>query len=67
MASAGEARAGWFARFRRKNKVGKAKLKSAARTRVGGLPFLPVVPAIVVIVGVAAAVAITRLGMDQLR
>ncbi|HVZ33523.1 MAG TPA: HAMP domain-containing sensor histidine kinase [Polyangiaceae bacterium] len=67
MASAGEAPAGWFARFGRKDKAGKAKLKSAARSRVGGLPFLPIVPAIVVIVGVAAAVAITRLGMDQLR
>jgi signal transduction histidine kinase len=39
----------------------------AARRRGRGLPFLPVVPAIIVIVGVATAAAITRLGVDQLR
>ncbi|MEO8180414.1 MAG: HAMP domain-containing sensor histidine kinase [Deltaproteobacteria bacterium] len=33
----------------------------------GGLPFLPIVPAVIVIVGVAAAAAITRFGVDQLR
>jgi signal transduction histidine kinase len=32
-----------------------------------GLPFLPVVPAIIVIVGVASAAAITWLGVEQLR
>jgi hypothetical protein len=31
------------------------------------LPFLPIVPAVIVIVGVAAAAAITRFGVDQLR
>lgn len=38
-----------------------------ARARRSGLPFLPVVPAIVIVVGVASAAAITRLGVDQLR
>jgi len=38
-----------------------------ARARRSGFPFLPVVPAIVVLVGVATAAAITRLGVDQLR
>jgi signal transduction histidine kinase len=33
----------------------------------GGLPFLPMVPAIIVLVGVATAAAITWLGVEQLR
>jgi signal transduction histidine kinase len=32
-----------------------------------GLPFLPVVPAIIVVVGVTTAVAITNFGVEQLR
>jgi signal transduction histidine kinase len=43
-------------------------LKNKLRPRAtGGLPFLPIVPAIILIVGVAAAAAITRFGVDQLR
>lgn len=38
-----------------------------AKGRGPGLPFLPVVPAIIVVVGIAAAAAITRFGVDQLR
>ena len=44
----------------------KVKVKERARSP-GGLPFLPLVPAIVIVVGVAAAAAITRFGVDQLR
>jgi signal transduction histidine kinase len=39
----------------------------ASQRRGRGLPFLPLVPAIIIIVGVASAAFITRLGMDQLR
>jgi signal transduction histidine kinase len=42
-----------------------AKLRSASPQR--GLPFLPLVPAIIVIVGIATAAAITWLGVEQLR
>lgn len=38
-----------------------------SKSRWSGLPFLPLVPAIIVVVGVATAAAITRLGVDQLR
>lgn len=41
------------------------KPRSAAPQR--GLPFLPMVPAIILIVGVATAAAITWLGVEQLR
>lgn len=41
---------------------------SSPRVRRGyGLPFLPVVPAIIVLVGVASAAAITWFGVEQLR
>jgi signal transduction histidine kinase len=44
------------------------KLSARSLTRSpGGLPFLPVVPAIIVLVGFAAAAAITRFGVEQLR
>ncbi|MEY2931267.1 MAG: hypothetical protein RL033_2016 [Pseudomonadota bacterium] len=47
---------------------GARKFKGKERARSpGGLPFLPVVPAIVIVVGVVAAAAITRFGVDQLR
>jgi signal transduction histidine kinase len=46
-------------------------IKNDAKPRGGapqrGLPFLPMVPAIIVIVGVATAAAITWLGVEQLR
>jgi signal transduction histidine kinase len=42
-----------------------AKPRGAAPQR--GLPFLPMVPAIILIVGVATAAAITWLGVEQLR
>ncbi len=55
--------AGFFERLRSAKAEGKALGKSGQ----GGLPFLPVVPAIIVIVGIATAAAITWLGVEQLR
>ncbi len=43
-----------------------ATARSGARP-ARGLPFLPVVPAIIVVVGVTTAVAITNFGVEQLR
>src|SRR5687767_7150956 len=45
---------------------GRSAEDRAAR-RPRGLPFLPLVPAIIILVGVAAAVAITFVGIDQLQ
>ncbi|HTV25163.1 MAG TPA: HAMP domain-containing sensor histidine kinase [Polyangiaceae bacterium] len=41
--------------------------KSRGTAPLGGLPFLPMVPAIILIVGIATAAAITWLGVEQLR
>jgi signal transduction histidine kinase len=41
--------------------------ESKALRRPRGLPFLPLVPTIIILVGVAAAVAITFVGIDQLQ
>lgn len=52
----------WFERLlRRRNRD-----EGGAR-RARGLPFLPLVPTIIILVGVAAAVAITFVGIDQLQ
>ncbi|HEU4579390.1 MAG TPA: HAMP domain-containing sensor histidine kinase [Polyangiaceae bacterium] len=48
--------------------AGTKNLKASAVPRkAGGLPFLPIVPAIIVIVGIAAGAAILRFGIEQLR
>lgn len=43
---------------------GKGK---SSQPRARGLPFLPAVPMIIILIGAATAAAITRLGIDQLR
>src|SRR3569832_1440565 len=48
--------------------AGTKNLKASPVPRkTGGLPFLPIVPAIIVIVGVAAGAALLRFGIEQLR
>jgi signal transduction histidine kinase len=50
--------------FRRR--FGRREL-GPVQERPRGLPFLPLVPTIIILVGVAAAVAITFIGIDQLQ
>lgn len=45
----------------------RGEVKPRAPSPQQGLPFLPMVPAIIVLVGVATAAAITWLGVEQLR
>jgi signal transduction histidine kinase len=45
----------------------KSDAKAEGPASQGGLPFLPLVPAIIVIVGIATAAAITWFGVNQLR
>jgi signal transduction histidine kinase len=45
----------------------KSETKTEGSAPQGGLPFLPLVPAIIVIVGIATSAAITWLGVNQLR
>ena len=58
---------GIFSGFARWLRAPKSRPKAPRNARLRGLPFLPVVPAIIVVVGVATAAAITRLGVEQLR
>jgi signal transduction histidine kinase len=50
-----------------RREAAKGDGKPHAPSPQGGLPFLPMVPAIIVLVGVATAAAITWLGVEQLR
>jgi signal transduction histidine kinase len=50
-----------------RREAAKGDGKPQAPSPQGGLPFLPMVPAIIVLVGVATAAAITWLGVEQLR
>lgn len=56
-----------MAAFFERLRSAKAEGKALGTSGQGGLPFLPVVPAIIVIVGIATAAAITWLGVEQLR
>jgi signal transduction histidine kinase len=58
---------GMFSAFAHWLRAPKSRPKAPRNARLRGLPFLPVVPAIIVVVGIATAAAITRLGVEQLR
>jgi signal transduction histidine kinase len=50
-----------------RQRASKSEAKAEGSSPQGGLPFLPLVPAIIVIVGIATSAAITWLGVNQLR
>jgi len=50
-----------------RQRASKSEAKLEGSAPQGGLPFLPLVPAIIVIVGIATSAAITILGVNQLR
>jgi signal transduction histidine kinase len=50
-----------------RQRASKSEARIEGSAPQGGLPFLPLVPAIIVIVGIATSAAITWLGVNQLR